>query len=88
MIAPGTPWKFSPLNLHVKDVTLDFAQPMQVEMDATINDQAQFKASGSLALDPMVADLDVALEKARMRILQPYILPYADLTITAGTAWR
>ena len=85
LIAPGTPWKFSPVNLHVKDVTLDFTQPMQVEMDATINDQAQFKASGSLAIDPMVADLDVALEKARMRILQPYILPYADLTITEGT---
>jgi Domain of Unknown Function (DUF748) len=85
MIAPGTPWKFSPLNLHVQDVTLDFAKPMQVQMDTVVNDQAPLKLSGSLALDPMVADLDVALEKARMRILQPYILPYADLTITEGT---
>jgi hypothetical protein len=85
MIAPGTPWKFAPLNLHVQNFTLDFTKPVQVDMDATINEQAQFKASGDLALDPMVADLNIALEKARMRILQPYILPYADLTITAGT---
>ena len=53
----------------------------------SINEQAQLKASGSLALDPMVADLDVTLEKARMRIIQPYILPYADLTITPAR-WR
>jgi hypothetical protein len=85
MIAPGTPFTFSPLNLHVKDMTLDFARPMQVEMDTVVNDQAPFKLSGSLALDPLVADLDIRLDKARMHIIQPYILPYADLTIGAGT---
>jgi hypothetical protein len=71
--------------VHVKGASLDFAKPMQVEMDSTINDQAQFKAAGSMALDPMVADLDVTLDKARMRVVQPYILPYADLTISDGT---
>ncbi len=84
MIAPGTPWKFSPLNVHVQDVTRDFARPVRFTLDCVVNDQAPVQLSGTLALDPLVADIDVALRKARMRILQPYILPYADLTITDG----
>ncbi|MEO8307019.1 MAG: DUF748 domain-containing protein [Pseudomonadota bacterium] len=83
-IAPGTPWKFAPLDLHVKDASLDLSKPLLVEMDTVVNDQAPLKLSGTVALDPLLADLDVALEKARMRIIQPYILPYADLTISDG----
>ena len=49
-----------------------------------INDHASFTASGSLTPEPLAAALDIKLAKARMTILQPYVLPLADLTITGG----
>ena len=84
MIAPVTKFRFAPVNLQLKDASLDLAKPLPVTLDAVINDQAAFRADGTLTPDPLAADLAIALTKARMTILQPYVLPLADLTITGG----
>jgi uncharacterized protein involved in outer membrane biogenesis len=82
--APVKQFKLAPVNVTVKNASLDLARPLPITIDAVINDHAKFKASGSLVPDPLAADLDVELAKARMMILQPYVLPVADLTITGG----
>ncbi len=83
-IAPVTKFKLAPVNLHVKDASLDLSKPLPVTLDAMINDHAAFKADGTVTPDPLAADLGISLAKARMTILQPYVLPLADLTITGG----
>ena len=83
-IAPVTKFTLAPVNLHVKDASLDLSKPLPVTLDAVINDHAAFKADGTVTPDPLAADLGISLAKARMTILQPYVLPLADLTITGG----
>jgi len=83
-LTPANKFDLDPVNLRVTDVSLDLSRPLPVQLDAVINGHARFDASGTLTPEPLAADLDVKLAKARMQILQPYVLPVADLTITGG----
>ena len=83
-LTPASRFDLAPVNLRVADVSLDLSRPLPVRLDAVINQQARFDASGTLTLEPLAADLDLRLAKARMQILQPYVLPVADLTIMGG----
>ncbi len=83
-IAPVTKFRLAPVNVRLSDASLDLAKPVPVTLDAVINDHARFDARGTLTPEPLAASLDVRLAKARMTILQPYVLPLADLTITGG----
>jgi uncharacterized protein involved in outer membrane biogenesis len=83
-LTPATRFDLAPLNARVSDVSLDLSRPLPVRLDAVINGQARFDASGTLTPEPLAVDVDVKLAKARMQILQPYVLPVADLTITGG----
>ena len=83
-LMPANRFDLAPVNLRVADVSLDLSRPLPVQLDAVINGHARFDASGTLTPEPLAADLDVKLAKARLQILQPYVLPVADLTITGG----
>ncbi len=83
-LTPASKFDLKPVNLRVADVSLEMERPLPVQLDAVINGHARFDANGTLTPEPLAADLDVKLAKARMQILQPYVLPVADLTITGG----
>lgn len=85
MKAPVKRFAINPLNLHVQGASLDLAKPLPVEMDAVVNGRAQFKLAGTLAPSPLVADLQVSLDKASLSYGQPYLVPVADMTIRDGT---
>ena len=84
MKEPAKQFAVAPLNVRVLNASLDLAQALPVSIDAVINGHAPFKAEGTVTPEPLAAELDVSLAKARMTILQPYVLPLADLTIKAG----
>jgi len=83
-LEPVKRFDLSPVNLRLSDASLDLARPVPLQLDATINGHARFAANGTVTPEPLAADLDIELDKARMQILQPYVLPLADLTITGG----
>jgi hypothetical protein len=83
-LTPAGQFALAPVNLRVADVSLDLSRPLPVQLDAVINGHARFDASGTVVPEPLAAELDVKLARARMQILQPYVLPVADLTITGG----
>lgn len=83
-VDPVTTTKIDPLSVTIRDASLDLARPLPVKLGATLNDHAQLALSGTVTPEPLAADLDLTFEKARMQILQPYVLPLADLTITGG----
>jgi hypothetical protein len=85
MRAPVKRFAVAPLRLSVRGASLDLAQPLQLAAEATINDQAVFKAEGQVTPQPLAAELELSLQGARLEILQPYILPVADLTLRSGT---
>jgi hypothetical protein len=74
----------SPLDVTVQGASTDLAKPVNVTVAAVIDDVAPFKAQGTVTPAPLSAALDIALTGARMFILQPYVLPLADLTIKEG----
>ena len=84
MAEPAKKFALAPVNLRVDGASLDLARPLPVTLDALINGHARFEAAGTLTPEPLAAELDVTLAKARMQILQPYVLPVADLTINGG----
>jgi hypothetical protein len=83
-IAPVTPFSFAPVNVKLTDLSLDLSRPLPIELTATVNDHVPLKIEGTVTPDPLAADLGVSLSDARMQILQPYILPLADVTIRDG----
>lgn len=83
---PVAPWTVAPLRVRVSDVSLDLSKPLPVELDARVNDHANVAIRGRVTPSPLVASLDVSLDDARLAILQPYVLPFADLTIRDGIA--
>ena len=81
---PARQFSIRPIDARLTDASLDLAKPIPVTLTATINEHAGFESSGTITPEPLAAELDVKLSKARMEILQPYVLPLADLTITGG----
>ncbi len=83
-IAPVTPFSFAPLSMKLSDLSLDLTRPLPFELDAMVNEHVPLRLAGTVTPEPLAADLAVTLSGARMQILQPYILPLADVTIRGG----
>jgi len=84
MQTPIKRFAVTPINLRLAGASLDLSKPLQLAAAATLNGRALFKADGSLTPQPLAADVDVSLQQASLQILQPYLLPYADVTIRDG----
>ena len=81
---PARRFVVAPLELTVQGASLDLAKPVALKVAGVVNDVAPFHADGQVTPSPLAADLAVGLDGARMEILQPYVLPVADLTIADG----
>ena len=81
---PARRFVVAPLDLTVQGASLDLAKPVALTVSGVVNDVAPFRADGQVTPSPLAADLAIGLDGARMQILQPYVLPVADLTITDG----
>ncbi|MCU0760371.1 MAG: DUF748 domain-containing protein [Steroidobacteraceae bacterium] len=78
-------FRLAPLDLRVQDASLDLSRALPVSLDARVDDHATLRVSGQVVPQPLAAQLDVSLAQARMQMLQPFVLPVADLTIRGGT---
>lgn len=82
---PVKKFRVAPLALNISNASLDLAKPLRISASAGINDRARVAASGSVTPQPLAAELEVSVADARLQMLQPYILPLADLTVRSGT---
>jgi uncharacterized protein involved in outer membrane biogenesis len=83
---PVTAWTVAPLTFRSSGLSLDLTKPLPVDLTARVNDHADVAVRGQVTPAPLAASLDLSLAGARLAMLQPYVLPYADLTIRDGTA--
>ena len=74
----------APLNLHLKDVTNDFAKPFGVDIDGTLNKKGTFKVIGTAAIAPLKAALHVETKRLDLAFANPYVSSSLNATITSA----
>ena len=84
-VRPTARFALAPLDVTLREMTLDLARPLPVEIAAVINGGAKFAGSGQLVPDTGAVQLDVDLAGFRVKDLQPYVNGTTDLTIRDGT---
>lgn len=74
----------SPINLTINEFSTDFSKPFQLAFDTDINQKGKFSTKGSVAIDPLSTQLDIAASKIALNVLQPYINQFAKLKMKKG----
>ena len=74
----------TPINVDVRNISLDLSQPLPTNLQATINGHAHLNVTGSVTPEPLAADVKVTLTDLGLKMLQPYVAPFADLSIGSG----
>lgn len=83
---PPKAFKLAPLQLQVRNLSLDLGRPLPLTLDARINDGARLQVGGQVTPQPLSASLKVDLAALPLALFQPYVQPVADLSIRTGTA--
>jgi len=84
-LTPAAKFAIAPLNVGVKDVSLDLAKPLPVHFDAKINGKGSLAGSGQLTPAPLAARIDLSLDNFNLQDVQPYASPPTGMTIMGGT---
>lgn len=74
----------SPLNLHLKDVTSDFAKPFSVDLDGSLNRRGTIKITGTAAIAPLKANLRVVTQRLDLSPADPYVSSHLNATIKSA----
>ncbi|HVA80548.1 MAG TPA: DUF748 domain-containing protein [Candidatus Binataceae bacterium] len=74
----------APLNIHLKDVTSDFAKPFGVELDGALNGRGTFKVTGDAAIAPLRAKLRVVTQRLDLTPADPYATGHLNATIKSA----
>jgi len=71
----------APMNLHLKDVSSDFAKPIGVDLDGTLNRKGGFKIAGTAAVNPLKATLHITTDRLGLEAAAPYVESNLNATI-------
>jgi hypothetical protein len=74
----------SPLNIHLKDVTSDFAKPFGVDLDGSLNRRGTIKVTGTAAIAPLKANLRVVTQRLDLSPADPYVSSHLNATIKSA----
>lgn len=74
----------SPLNVAVTGFSLPLKAPIQLDLNAGLDDGGRVAAKGPVDLDSASADLDVVADNVGLRRLQPYVDRLANLELLSG----
>jgi len=76
--------QFTPLNIHLKDVTNDFAQPFGVQVDGVRNRRGTFKIDGTAAIDPLNTELAVETKNLDLAAINNYVSTKLNAQLTSA----
>lgn len=83
-VKPAAKFTIAPLGLRIEGYRSDPATELQLATEARINDSASLKAAGSLRLQPLEAQVGLALDGFGLRALQPYLAQATLATLHGG----
>nr|MCH9699611.1 DUF748 domain-containing protein [Gammaproteobacteria bacterium] len=81
---PAASIAINPINLSIEKFSTDFSKPFQLTIDTTINQNGKLTTNGSLAIDPLNAQLNIKASKIALNALQPYINDFSRLKLKNG----
>lgn len=81
---PAAKVLIAPLSVKVTGVSLDLAKPVNVALDAKINDTGTLNVAGEITPQPVAANLNLKLNGIELAAIQPYIAQYTSMTLLAG----
>jgi hypothetical protein len=76
--------QFAPLNIHLKDVTDDFAKPFGVQVDGVRNRRGTFKIDGTAAIDPLNTELRVETKNLDLAAINNYVSTRLNAQLTSA----
>ncbi|MFC5577875.1 DUF748 domain-containing protein [Lysobacter niabensis] len=83
-VRPAAQFALEPVAATVDDFSLDFAKPVPITLTATVNGRAPLRLSGTVALDPRVADVQLEISKLPMQDVFAYLPKYPSLKLRSG----
>ncbi len=76
--------QFAPLNIHLKDVTNDFAKPFGVQIDGVRNRRGTFKIDGNAAVAPLNTELGVETKNLDLAAIDNYVSTKLNARLTSA----
>ncbi|HEY2106272.1 MAG TPA: DUF748 domain-containing protein, partial [Candidatus Binataceae bacterium] len=73
-----------PLNVHLKDVSSDFAKPIGVQVDLTQAPQGILKIDGTVVLTPLKTDLHLGAKRIDVAPMDNYMGSELNVRLTRG----
>ncbi len=83
-LSPAAQMSIEDMRVTVKDVGVPFAKPMNVAAGLTLNKTGHLETEGSVALNPMRADLRLNLSHIGLKPFQPYADRFVQANIDGG----
>ena len=84
-VRPAARFELTPLEATARNLSLDLARALPVELVATINGAARLSVTGEVVPDTGALAVDVELAGLAAHDLQPYLSETTDLSIERGT---
>lgn len=81
---PAAKVLLAPLSIKVIGANLDFGKPLNVQLDAKINDAGSLSVMGVVTPQPLDANLTLKLAGVELAAIQPYIAQYTSMTLLSG----
>ncbi|HUO04265.1 MAG TPA: DUF748 domain-containing protein [Candidatus Binataceae bacterium] len=74
----------APINLHLKGVSSDLRKPFTLALDGALNGKGTFKIDGSVAVEPLKADLRMNIKRVDLSPIDPYLSKQLNATIASA----
>ncbi len=74
----------APLSLHLHDISNDFAKPIALDLDGTVNGKGGFKITGTAAPAPLKVDLHVVTRRLDLAPATPFVSSRLNATIKSA----
>ncbi|HXV67332.1 MAG TPA: DUF748 domain-containing protein [Nitrospira sp.] len=72
------------LDVTVKDVQIPFKKSLPVNMSLNLNRTGQVDVRGQVSVEPMAAELDLAIKQVELRPFQPYLDRFLNVDLRDG----
>jgi Domain of Unknown Function (DUF748) len=77
--------KIGNLTARTHDVMFPFRKPIPVTLEMHLNDTGTVSAEGQVVVQPLAADVTMALKDIAIQPFEPYVEPFARIAVDSGT---
>lgn len=74
----------APLNIHLKNITDDFAKPFTLAIDGVVDRRGRLKITGDAAIKPLRSKLRINLRRVDLAALDPYVTSELNAKIASA----